>query len=224
MRQQGAGIGALFVLAPRLQSTATQPDGSLMMLARRPPLVRRALAAFAVTACLGAIAQQPQRLELCAACHGPQGLSRDPAIPSLAGQPKIFLENQLVIIREGLRDVPQMRGTLDGLKDPDLTALANYFASQPAPQPAAGPVNEARFQRGKELARSALCGTCHLPDYSGRQQVPRLAGQHERFLLDSMKSFRDHPGPGRDTIMSAALFGIPDAQLEDLAHFFAHMK
>lgn len=182
------------------------------------------MAALALCAALPAPAQQPQRLELCAACHGPQGLSRDPAIPSLAGQPKVFLENQLVIIREGLRDVPQMRGTLDGLKDPDLTALATYFASQPAPQPAPGPVDEARYQRGKELARSALCGTCHLPDYSGRQQVPRLAGQHERFLLDVMKAFRDHPGPGRDTIMSASLYGITDQELADLAHYFAHMK
>lgn len=39
-----------------------------------------------------------------------------------------------------------------------------------------------------------------------------------------MKSFRDHPGPGRDTIMSDALIGLKDAQLTDLAHYFAHLK
>ena len=171
---------------------------------------------------LGAQAQQPQRLELCATCHGPQGVSQNPAFPSLAGQPKVFLENQLVLIREGLRDIPPMKGTLDGLQDPDLTALANHFASLPPPPPAAGPVDAARYQRGKETATSTRCGICHLPDYSGRQQVPRLAGQQERFLLDVMKEYRDHPGPGRDTIMAAALYGITNQQLEDLAHFFAH--
>lgn len=172
----------------------------------------------------GTHAQQPQRLELCAACHGPQGVSQNPAFPSLAGQPKVFLENQMVLIREGLRDIPPMKGTLDGLNDPDLTALANYFASLPPPAPATGPLDAARYQRGKQVADSTRCGICHLPDYSGRQQVPRLAGQQERFLLDVMKEFRDHPGPGRDTIMAASLYGLTNQQLEDLAHFFAHFK
>lgn len=189
------------------------------------PRVRRTLAALALLLVLPAVhAQQPQRLELCAACHGPQGISQNPAFPSLAGQPKVFLENQLVLIREGLRDIPPMKGALDGLKDPDLTALANYFTSLPPPPPAAGPVDAARYQRGRELASGARCGICHLPDYSGRQQVPRLAGQQERFLLDVMKEFRDHPGPGRDTIMAASLYGITNEQLADLAHFFAHLK
>lgn len=171
-----------------------------------------------------ASAQQPERLALCAACHGAQGVSPTPQIPSLAGQPKVFLENQLVLIREGLRDIPQMKGLLDGLKDADLSVLANHFQKLPPPPPADSPINAERYARGKELARSALCGTCHLPDYSGRQQIPRLAGQHEAFLLDAMKQFRDHPGPGRDTIMAASLYGIGDAQLADLAHFFAHFK
>ena len=50
----------------------------------------------------------------CTACHGPDGNSQIPAIPSLAGQPRVFIENQLVLIREGLRDVPAMKGMLMG--------------------------------------------------------------------------------------------------------------
>jgi len=69
-----------------------------------------------------------------------------------------------------------------------------------------------------------LCGTCHLPDYSGRQQIPRLAGQREDFLLYAMKQFRDHPGPGRDTIMSASLYGLKDRDLSDLAHYLTYFK
>jgi cytochrome c553 len=173
---------------------------------------------------LPVLAQSPERLALCATCHGSQGVSSIPQIPSLAGQPKTFLENQMVLIREGLRDIPMMKGVLDGLKDNDLIVLANYFQSLPPPVAASGPVNEERYQRGKSLAHNALCGTCHLPDYGGRQQIPRLAGQQEVFLLDAMKQFRDHAGPGRDTIMSASLYGINDEQLTDLAHFFSHLK
>lgn len=168
-------------------------------------------------------AQQPMRLEVCAACHGPGGNSQNPAIPSLAAQPKTFLENQLVLIREGLRDIPNMKGVLDGLKDPDLTVLAQYFAAQPA-LPLNGAVDQARVERGRTLARAMLCGTCHLPDYTGRDHIPRLAGQQERFLRDVMQEYRDAPGPGRDTAMSAALYGVNDQQLDDLAHFLAYLR
>ncbi len=168
----------------------------------------------------------PSQLALCATCHGPQGNSQIPQIPSLAGQPQVFLENQMVLIREGLRDIAPMKGLLDKMQDAELVTLAIYFSAQtPALTAAAAhPVNTQRLQRGKDLAQKMLCGTCHLPDFSGRAQIPRLAGQHEAFLLDSMKQFRDHAGPGRDTLMSAALFGVKDAELADLAHFFAHFK
>ena len=169
-------------------------------------------------------AQQSERLAQCAACHGAQGVSAIPQFPSLAGQPRVFLENQMVLIREGLRDIAAMKGTLDGLKDADLVQLARHFEALPPPPPSTAPVNAERLQRGKDLARAALCGTCHLPDYRGQQQIPRLAGQQENFLLDTMKQFRDHAGPGRDTLMSAALRGINDEQIADLAHYFARLK
>ena len=164
----------------------------------------------------------PERAALCMACHGPQGISQVPNIPSLAAQPKTYLENKLVLIREGLRDIPAMKGTLDGVPDTELTALARYFSAQTAPKTSAAKRDLQSFQRGQELAKSALCGTCHLPDHRGRDQVPRLASQHETYLRNVMKEYRDNPGPGRDTVMAAALYGVNDAQLKDLAHFFAH--
>ena len=188
-------------------------------------LTSRALAAVALLFFLApAQAQQPPQLPLCVACHGPQGNSQIAQFPSLAGQPKVFLENQLVLIREGLRDIPPMKGLLDGMKDADLVVLASYFSSQTPVRAAAGPVNNETYLRGKDIARGMLCGTCHLPDYAGRQQIPRLAGQQEDFLLYAMKQFRDHAGPGRDTIMSASLYGLKDGDLADLAHFLSNFK
>ncbi len=69
-----------------------------------------------------------------------------------------------------------------------------------------------------------LCGTCHLADYAGQKQVTRLAGQDETYLVYSMKQFRDNPGPGRDTIMAATLYGLSDADLANLAHYLATFK
>src|SRR6218665_1178884 len=122
------------------------------------------LGALLLATSLSAPAQQPPRLELCVACHGPQGNSQIPQFPSLAGQPRIFMENQLVLIREGLRDIPPMKGVLDGLDDVALIELAKYYAAQ-KPVPMAGAVDAARYQRGKDLAGSSLCGSCHLPTY-----------------------------------------------------------
>lgn len=190
------------------------------------PRACRALSAFVLLVVLPTTqAQQPPQLELCVACHGPRGNSQIPQFPSLAGQPKLFLENQMVIIREGLRDIPQMKGLLNGMKDADIVVLAAYFSSQTPVRPAAmSPLNAETYQRGQTLAQQMLCGTCHLPDYNGRQQIPRLAGQQETFLFDAMKQLRDHAGPGRDTIMSASLYGLKDEHLTDLAHFLAHFK
>jgi cytochrome c553 len=182
------------------------------------------LAAFGAAAAVQA--QQPAappQAQLCAACHGAAGRSQQPLIPSLAAQPKLFIENQLVLIREGLRDVPQMKGLLDGMPDAEIVALASYFAAQ-QPPPAAAAADAASYRRGQALADKALCGSCHLPDFSGRQQIPRLAGQHEAFLVQAMKQFRDHPGLGRDTIMAASLYGLKDQDLADLAHFLAHFR
>lgn len=178
-------------------------------------------AALLLATGLSAQAQQPPRLELCVACHGPQGNSEIPLFPSLAGQPRIFMENQLVLIREGLRDIPPMKGVLDGLDDAALIELAKYYAAQ-TPAPMSGAVDAARYQRGQALASSSLCGSCHLPNYQGRDQIPRLAGQHEPFMRAVMEEYRDKPGPGRDTVMTNALRGFSNAQLDDLAHFLAH--
>ena len=139
---------------------------------------------------------------------------------SLAGQPKLFIENQLVLIREGLRDVPAMKAVMGGLSDEEIVALARYFSAQTAlPQP--GEMQAARFAAGAAVSRRALCGTCHLPSYAGQNQVPRLAGQNEAYLALTMKMYRDKPAPGRDTAMSAALYGLGDGDLENLAHYLA---
>jgi cytochrome c553 len=170
-------------------------------------------------------AQQPPAATLatCTACHGPGGNSQLPLTPSIAGQPRVFIENQLVVIREGLREVPAMKDVLSGMSDETIIALAKHFAAQP-PTPKAVARDATKALQGAEIASALLCGTCHLGDYTGQNQVPRLAGQDEAFLVHSMKQFRDNPGPGRDTIMAATLRGLSDTDLANLAHYFSTFR
>lgn len=172
----------------------------------------------------GTTASQAQdlgsRLVACAACHGADGNSKTSASPSLAGQPKTFLENQMIMIREGIRDIPAMKGQLDGVPDAEIIALAKHFSSQTL-IPLQIQRNESLYQRGAQLSKQMLCGTCHLPDYKGRDQMPRLAGQREDYLLHSMRQFRNNEAVGRDTIMAASLYGISDNDLIAIAHYLA---
>lgn len=168
-------------------------------------------------------AAPPPRLNQCLSCHGADGRSPQPMIPHLASQPRVFLENTLIMIREGLRPVPAKRGLLDGVGDSEVSALAEYFSRQSAP-PGPGTRDEAAFLRGQALASQGLCGTCHLPNYAGQQQMPRLAGQREEYLSHSMKRFRDNQAEGRDTMMNGVLRGLSDAAVADLAHYFSQLR
>lgn len=143
--------------------------------------------------------------------------------PSLAGQPKTFLENQMVMIREGLRDIPVMKGQLDGVSDAAITAMAKYYSSK-STITAPGPRNASLFDKGQYISKEALCGTCHLPNYVGRDQMPRIASQREDYLLYSMRQFRSNQATGRDTIMAASLYGMSDDDLKAIAHYLSQLK
>lgn len=116
-----------------------------------------------------------------------------------------------------------MKGQLEGISDTDIIALAKHFSSQTL-IPLEIKRNESLYQRGADLSKKMLCGTCHLPDYSGRDQMPRLSGQREDYLLHSMRQFRNNEAVGRDTIMSASLYGIADDDLIAIAHYLAQNK
>ncbi|HSX93067.1 MAG TPA: c-type cytochrome, partial [Hydrogenophaga sp.] len=186
---------------------------------------RRALILLGVALLAGGAAAQSldERLAACAACHGTGGAPAPLAnTPTLAGQPLLFLENQLVMIREGLRDIPAMKGLLDGVSDADLSAMAKHFAQQTI-RPQAGARDAALFARGQQVADGNRCASCHLPGYAGREQMPRLAGQREDYLLHSMRQFLNGQATGRDTIMAASLHGLKDEDLKALAHYLAQL-
>ena len=182
-------------------------------------------AALPLTALLAALFSSSgfaqERIRSCAACHGPDGNSVTPGIPSIAGQPKVFIETQLVLMREGLRPAPQMQPIVQGLPDKEIVALAEHFSRLPARSLEAGPPDARLMQQGAERAKALRCGVCHVSDFSGQNQVPRLAGQREEYLVSEMLAYRDNKRKGGDTIMAATLYGVSDADIKALGHFLA---
>jgi len=165
-----------------------------------------------------------QGQEPCLACHGPDGNSVTPGIPSIAGQPKVFIETQLVLIREELRPAPQMLPLVKGMKDAEIIRLAEHFSKLPARSMASGPADPRLMKQGRARAQALRCGICHTADFGGQNQVPRLAGQREEYLVSEMLAYRDGERKGGDTIMAAALYGVSDADIKALGHFLSRSK
>jgi cytochrome c553 len=159
---------------------------------------------------------------MCAACHGPNGNAVIKDMPSIAGQPKVFIENQLVLIREGMRDIPQMKGVLNNVPDSELTELATYYAGLKIAKPPAQKQADL-YNKGESLSKEMRCGICHLPTYEGREQMPRLAGQREDYLLHSLLQFKNNQAVGRDSNMAASVYGVADADLQALSHYLSRI-
>lgn len=159
----------------------------------------------------------------CAACHGADGNSAIPGTPSIAAQPRVFLENYLVMTREGIRGSQVMQALLKGVPDKDLVALSKHFSTQKA-QANPAPADKALFQKGRDIASKNRCASCHESTFRGKEQMPRLAGQREEFLAEVMLQYRQNKRQGGDTLMSAALYGIPEADFKALAHYFSRLK
>jgi cytochrome c553 len=65
----------------------------------------------------------------CAVCHGQAGLSTLPNAPHLAGQPAIYVEEQLKDYRSGKRRHEVMNVVAKPLSDSDIAALAAWYES-----------------------------------------------------------------------------------------------
>jgi len=115
-----------------------------------------------------------------------------------------------------------MAAALKGVTDAEIRALARHFAGLRPPMPVEAPDPD-ESSRALALARKAHCTSCHLPDFSGREQIPRLAGQREEYLLEAMRAYRDNRRSGGDTIMAASLYGIADEDLQLLARYLARL-
>ena len=78
-------------------------------------------AVVAATSPAAAQAAPPVKLpaiaQTCTACHGAKGISSTRNTPSLAGQPDIFTQYQLVFMRDGGRQPGVMQAVVKNLTD-----------------------------------------------------------------------------------------------------------
>lgn len=188
---------------------------------KRGLLIAAALVSVATAATAETIAA---RLAPCLACHGDSGTSSTPDVPSLGAQPAYFVLIQLFMFRERLRPIEPMASMLKGVSDNDLRAMADAIAKLPPPKADTNPVDPARATRAEEAVAQHRCNFCHSGDYSGQENVPRIAGQREEYLLQALRSYKANTRRGYDAQMSDVVEAMTDEEFTDLAHFLARLK
>ena len=115
-------------------------------------------------------------------------------------------------------------GTQQAQKGTAATFVQSQPAAQPAPAPAAEPADAARIERAQALVAQYRCNFCHNKDYSGQQNVPRLAGQREDYLLKALRDYKSNARRGYDEIMDDVLYPLNDDNFQDLAHFLSRQR
>ena len=170
------------------------------------------------------IAAGKEKAELCAGCHGDNGISQTENIPSLAAQPDLFTQWQLVFFRAGTRKNEQMQPVVEGLTNEDIRNLGAYFASLPPPQAAKPDDNPDLSKKGAQAAAGRRCASCHLDTYAGTKAVARVAGQREDYLLKALHDYKSSiRAGGAMAAMAEVAYQLSAEEIEALAHYLAHL-
>jgi cytochrome c553 len=153
-----------------------------------------------------------QKVQLCAACHGQNGVPLDPkTTPVIWGQQSNYLYKELHDYKSGDRNSPIMSPVAKGFSLEELRQIANYFAAKtwPAEQPAAA------LPEG-----AAMCRPCHQPNFEGGQPAPRLAGLSSEYLAAQENAFAD--GQRTNNLdMPGFMKALTQSQRDTIAHYLA---
>lgn len=152
----------------------------------------------------------------CAGCHGEQGVSTNPANPSLAGQDAQYFAAAMRAYKDGTRADETMKLAAAGLGDAAIADLAAYYAAQQPRQP--------KVTRPLTLAEWVQrCDRCHgINGNSTDPRAPAIAAQRVEYLQKALKAYQSNQR--RNSVMSAMSASLTDADIAGLAAFYARQK
>jgi cytochrome subunit of sulfide dehydrogenase len=172
----------------------------------------------------------------CFACHGKNGVSNEPTIPTIAGYSAKYLIDSLKNFKTKLRHCAEVsipsgpkKGTksdmckvVADLSDADGEAAAKFFASQKFVR-ARQPFDAAKAQKGAAVYK-LRCEKCHEDNgASPEEDNGILAGQWTPYLREQLVGFRTGKRPIDDK-MKQRLDRVGKEEEELLLHFFASQQ
>ena len=152
---------------------------------------------FFVFLCLSSLSlASPQKLNLCAACHGLDGIAPQATWPNLNGQSKRYLIQQLHAFKNDNRVSSLMTPYAKMLATEDIIELSAYYAKSTIKpkhhDTIANKLGAQIYRQGLGQKRVPACSACHGPSGLGNDSAkfPKLAGKHQDYLVQQLQAFK----------------------------------
>ncbi|WP_404371566.1 c-type cytochrome [Sphingomonas sp. MMS24-J45] len=165
----------------------------------------------------------------CAGCHGADGAGRGTgAVPNIALLTPEYLRTALRKYRSGVRHSGFMQTVAVQLTDPQIDALARYYASQPKRQSQPVTASAAQLALGARIATAGdarrgvgACTSCHGQEGASPKGFSALDGQFPTYLADQLRLFRagirgHEPG----NMMRGAASRLSDAEIDAVSLYY----
>lgn len=199
-----------------------------------PAATRVAFLCAAVVASLNAGAQDLGKAtkiveDSCSVCHGADGESASPAFPRLAGQHAGYIERQLRDYKSGKRKSRAMSAIIEDVSEADFKSLGAYFQSRaththPIEDAELAQVGRFVYMRGNPYSGVPACSACHGENGHGTAALPRLAGQHTRYVERQLQAFDKRERTNDNAVMHAVASKLTELELRAVAAYVAGLK
>jgi cytochrome c553 len=197
-------------------------------------VTRVAVLCAAMVASLGAGAQDLGKAtkiveDSCSVCHGADGESASPAFPRLAGQHAGYIERQLRDYKSGKRKSRAMSAIIEDVSEADFKSLGAYFQSRaththPIEDAELAQVGRFLYVRGNPYSGVPACSACHGENGHGTAALPRLAGQHTRYVERQLQAFDKRERTNDNAVMHAVASKLTELELRAVAAYVAGLK
>ena len=138
----------------------------------------------------------------------------------IGGQHPEYIISALQAYKAQTRGHKTMQAQAASLSDQDMADIAAFYSSI-AGNSRPSSVNKLRAKAGKE--KSVQCASCHGANGDGDQSTfPKLAGQYENYLVQSLKGYRS--GERQNAIMSGFASNLTIEDIRALSAWFASQE
>ena len=158
---------------------------------------------------------------LCAGCHGIDGNSINPTMPSLTGQNQEYLIKAIKAYRDGQRKNAMMRTATKNLKNGTIQNISAYYAAQQPKKVVGSDSADGPFDPLGDGAKiAASCNGCHGDNgNSTNKGIPSLSRLHPAYLTVAIKAYQD--GTRKHETMKSLVSLLSDMDIEKISLYYA---
>lgn len=166
--------------------------------------------------------------EKCHLCHGMEGEGSSAIYPRIAAQHKEYVIKQLSDFRDGKRQGTMNEMAAD-LTDEDIAVLADYFSAKPplvhkVRDKELAAVGSYIYKKGNRYSEVPPCASCHGENGGGTKQMPRLAGQHKRYVATQLQEFNLRKRTNDNSIMHSIASNLTELEIQAVALYVSGLK